>query len=287
MRHAPSVVGRCYKHTTCAVTRADNEDRKLDFDNPHVREVFFDVHSGLPREGPGNRAATARALAMCGKLPSGARVLDIACGPGQQTLDLADLLPDATIAAVDNHPPFVEEANRRAAARGLADRVRAQAGDMTALAFAPSSFDLVWCEGAAYIMGVEAALKAWRPLLKPGGRLALSEAVWLKPDPPERVRRCWTDYPDMGDIGACRELVARSGYRLLGDFVLPEAAWWDDYYTPKLARIAALRAKYADDEPGRSVLDLTVEETEMYRTHSAYYGYIFLAMTTAPSANSD
>jgi hypothetical protein len=25
----------------------------------------------------------------------------------------------------------------------------------------------------------------------------------------------------------------------------------------------------------------------MYRTHSAYYGYIFLAMTTAPSANSD
>jgi SAM-dependent methyltransferase len=258
----------------------------MDFDNPRVREVFFDVRSGLPREGPGNRAATERALALCGKLPTGAHVLDIACGPGQQTMDLADLLPDATILAVDNHPPFVEEANRRAAARGLADRVKAEGGDMAALAFAPSSFDLVWCEGAAYIMGVEAALKAWRPLLKPGGRLAFSEAVWLRPDPPDPVCRCWMEYPGMGDIAACRELVARSGYRLLGDFVLPEEAWWDDYYTPKLARIAALRSKYADDQLRRSILDLTVEETEIYREFSSYYGYIFLVMTQAPSPSS-
>jgi hypothetical protein len=28
-------------------------------------------------------------------------------------------------------------------------------------------------------MGVESALRTWKPLLRPGGRLALSEAVWL------------------------------------------------------------------------------------------------------------
>ena len=263
----------------------------MNFDNPRVREIFFDIHSGLPREGPGNRASTGRAFAMCGPLPHDATVLDIACGPGQQTMDLAELLPGATITAIDNHPPFVDEANRRTAARGVADRVKAQVGDMTALPFVPVSFDLIWCEGAAYILGVEAALTAWRPLLKPGGRLALSEAVWFRPDAPEPVRRCWIDdYPDMGDIAACRELVARCGYRLLGDFVLPEEAWWDDYYTPKLARLEKLKSKYAGDDLARSVLDLTVEETEMYREYSDFYGYVFLVMTpdeAAPSASSD
>ncbi|MDX1575896.1 MAG: class I SAM-dependent methyltransferase, partial [Kiloniellales bacterium] len=92
----------------------------MDFDDPKMRAVFFDVHSGLPREGPGSRACTARALAMAGPLPPEPRVLDIACGPGMQTLDLAELLPAARITAVDTHAPFVAEAERRAAARGLA-----------------------------------------------------------------------------------------------------------------------------------------------------------------------
>jgi len=256
----------------------------MDFDDPHVRAVFFDVHSGLPREGPGNRASTARALALCGALPRDARVLDIACGPGRQTLDLAEMLPDATITGVDNHPPFVAEANRRAEAAGLAHRVTAIEGDMTALAFPASSFDLIWCEGAAYIMGVEAALKAWRPLLTSGGRLALTEAVWLRPDPPERVRRCWAeDYTAMTDVEGCRAWVARAGYRLLGDFVLPEAAWWDDYYGPMQARLKDLAPKYAGDAVGQEVIDLCVEEVEVYRDFSDYYGYVFLVMTPAAS----
>jgi hypothetical protein len=44
------------------------------------RTVFWDIHSGLPREGPGNRESTARALRLAASLPNNARVLDIACG---------------------------------------------------------------------------------------------------------------------------------------------------------------------------------------------------------------
>ena len=57
-----------------------------------MRELFADVHSDLPRQGPGNRASTERALAMAGALPADVRILDIACGPGMQTLDLAYLV---------------------------------------------------------------------------------------------------------------------------------------------------------------------------------------------------
>ena len=249
----------------------------MDFSDPRMVEIFFDIHSDLPREGPGSRATTAKALSLCGPLPQDARVLDIGCGPGQQTMDLADLLPGATITAIDNHPPFVDEANRRAKTLGINERVKAEVGDMTALDVQPASLDLIWCEGAAYFMGVEAALKAWKLLLKPGGRLALSEAVWLKADPPADLREVWdNEYPDMRDIPACRDLVATCGYRLLGDFVLPNNTWWDDYYTPKLARIDMLRSKYAGDDAALAMLDETVEETVMHRTYGDYYGYVFL-----------
>ena len=157
----------------------------MDFNNPKMRDVFFDVHSGLPREGPGNRDCTERALSLAGPLPRSPKVLDIACGPGMQTIDLAALLPDAEIIAVDTHEPFLDEANRRATARGVGERVRAIYGDMTSLSFPAARFDLIWCEGAAYIMGVERALRFWRRLLKPGGKLALSDAVWLLPEPPD------------------------------------------------------------------------------------------------------
>jgi ubiquinone/menaquinone biosynthesis C-methylase UbiE len=251
----------------------------MDLGEARQREVFFTLHSGLPREGPGDRQSTARALGLAAPLPAAAQVLDIACGPGAQTMDLADLLPDATITALDLHEPFVRETRRRARERGVDGRVRAMQGDMTALALPAASFDLIWCEGAAYIMGVGAALRAWRPLLKPGGRLALTEAVWLRREAPEPVRRLFAEYPAMGDLAAARALVGRSGYRLLGDFVLPQAAWMTDYYEPLRRRLAELAPHYADDPAARAVLAESAEEIAVFERYGDWYGYVFLVMT--------
>jgi len=248
-----------------------------------VRRVFFDVHHGLPREGPGNHACTARALALAGALPERASILDVACGPGMQTMDLAALLPDARIVALDSHAPFLAEVQRRAVAGGAAGRVTTVLGDMAALPFPAASFDLVWCEGGAYILGLAKALEAWRPLLRPGGRLALTEAVWLRADAPEAVRRCWSaDYPDMGDAESCRRIVRACGYALLGDFVLPESAWWEHYYAPMQERLAQLAPRYAGDAVAEAVLGACREEIETYREFSAYYGYLFLVMSAGP-----
>ena len=171
------------------------------------------------------------------------------------------------------------ETNGGARGAGVAGRVRATVGDMTALAFPPASFDLLWCEGAAYIMGVGAALRAWRPLLRPGGRAALSEAVWLRPDPPEPVRRLFADYPAMGDVAAARDLVRRSGYRLLGDFVLPQTAWMADYYEPLRRRLAELAPRYEGDAVACAVLEAHAEEIAVFERYGDWYGYLFLVMT--------
>ncbi len=202
----------------------------MDFSNPEQLAVFIDVHSELPREGPGNQESTAKALSMVGSLPDEVGILDIACGPGMQTLDLAALLPNSKITAVDLNEGFVTEANQRVQAAALTDRVTVEIGNMRSLGFEDASIDLIWCEGAAYIMGVKNALTLWKKLLKPNGKIALTDAAWLKENRPPKLTEFWSDYPDMTTIDNRRDLIKQCGYKLLGDFVLPESAWWDDYY---------------------------------------------------------
>jgi SAM-dependent methyltransferase len=240
--------------------------------------VFWEIHSNLPREGPGNTACVARALAAAQPLPSSPDVLDIACGPGGQTLDLASLLPGASIVAVDAHKPFLNELERRAPALGFAKRIRTYCCDMRAMDFAAESFDLLWCEGAAYILSLENALRDWRALLRLNGKLALSEPVWLTSNPPSDVVAFWAEYPQMRDITAVRTLVKQSGYRLLEDFALPEEAWWDNYYTPMEKKLPALWEKHKDDPKASGVIAEAQYEIDMYRKHSAMYGYLFVVL---------
>jgi SAM-dependent methyltransferase len=150
------------------------------------RAVFWDLHSGLPREGPGRAETTKRALELAAPVPRSANVLDIASGPGAQTIDLARLLPEATIWAIDTHQPFVDETNRRTAGLGDSHRVKALCGDMRSLLFPHSTFDLVWCVGAAF-MGVESALRLEagaaprRQARLQRGRLALFQSARRSP----------------------------------------------------------------------------------------------------------
>ncbi len=257
----------------------------MDFSNPRRRSAFFEIHRDLPREGPGDRASTLRALAMAGDLPRAARVLDIACGPGAQTLDLASALPDARIIALDNHRPYLAALRRQVDDGGPGERIETVVGDMAAMVFPARSFDLIWCEGAAYILGVPRALELWRPLLRTGGRIALTEAVWLRPDPPDEARTNWLDYPAMTDVAGVRGQFAGAGYELLGDFVLPSAAWWN-YYGPMEERVADLRNRLAADPDALAVWREARDEIDAYRRHGDSFGYAFfvaaLRVDTAP-----
>ena len=119
--------------------------------------LFFELFSRLPRQGPGNTACTRRALGLVPGFGPRTRVLDIGCGTGAQTLVLADSSP-SRILAIDNHPPFIDALNRKARRVGISDRLEARVADMRSLDFADGSFDLIWCEGAIYNVGVEAGL---------------------------------------------------------------------------------------------------------------------------------
>jgi SAM-dependent methyltransferase len=237
-------------------------------------DVFFTLHRDLPREGPGHRESTAHALFLIPTLVARPRVLDLGCGPGAQTLDLAVLLPDAEIVAVDAHRPFLEALQRRAQDAGLASWITATQGDLAAPPGGP--YDLIWCEGAAYLLGFERALRTWEPLLTEGGSIALSEPVWLTERPSERVRAFWSGYPDLQSLETRRRQIAEAGLVLHGDFVLPERDWWE-YYGPLAARMATLRQHPHPPELAR-VMDEHEEEMAVYREGSASYGYAFFVV---------
>jgi len=57
-------------------------------------EIFWEIHNGLPRAGPGDNDSTRRAYLMLKDLPENPRIIDIGCGPGMQTIELERLLTD-------------------------------------------------------------------------------------------------------------------------------------------------------------------------------------------------
>lgn len=239
-------------------------------------EAFFTLHDpSLPRQGPGHRESTARALFAIPALVARPRVLDLGCGPGAQTLDLAQLLPDATFVALDAHAPFLAELEARVAAAGLSDRIQAVHGDMASPPEGP--YDLIWSEGAAYLIGFERALQTWVPLLAPGGAIALTEAVWLTSEPSPRVRACWEEYPDLQPLEVRRAQIAAAGLVLHDVFVIPDRDWWELYYGPLEARIAELRTPDAPPEL-LAVLDAGQEEVEVRRESPGSYGYAFFVI---------
>ena len=241
---------------------------------PRAEQIFFEVFEPLPRQGPGNLACVQRALALCTELPSSPHILDLGCGSGAQTLHLASLTHGA-IVAVDSHAPLIERLRAKVDERGLSARVEARVGDMSALDLPAESFDLVWSEGALYNLGLAAALPVCGGLLRPGGYLAFTEAVWRTTDAPPEVREAFADYATMGRVEDVLSLIRESGLSLVEHFDLPDEAWWDDFYSPMERQIEKLRMKYAGDPEALAALEAVAKEPAMHRRSGHHYGYTF------------
>jgi len=256
---------------------------------PFFYEIF---HPGLPRLGVGDDACTLRALDILtdarrvqGLPDFMGPVLDIGCGNGPQTLFLAENMAerfDGPVIAVDNHQPFLDELQRRAQAKGLSQRIVTRRADMAALMAEPGdereSFDLVWAEGALFVMGFLDGLRGCRNLLAPGGMLAVSEVAWLGPDVPGECREFFAaTYPAMLDVESILGEARGMGYTMLGHFIEPESAW-ETLYGPLEERAGQLALEHADNADNMALIESVRQEIDIRRRYSDWYGNVFFVM---------
>lgn len=241
-------------------------------------DFFFEIHKDIPREGPGENDSTRKALSMLEDLPIEINMLDIGCGPGMQTIELAKNI-NGRITAIDIHKPFLDLLKRKSENEGLSEKIVAKECSMFSLEFEKNSFDVLWSEGAIFIIGFSKGIREWRDYIKTGGYLVVSEVSWLRKDIPKEPREFWeTNYPDIKCISDNLRIIEDSGYSTVGHFVLPKSGWWKNYYNPLLQRINILRQEYIGNKESNDRLDSTEREIELYRKYSDYYGYVFYIM---------
>lgn len=247
-----------------------------------MENFFYELFESLPRQGVGDDDSTRQAFRKLTGLPEHPEILDIGCGTGKQTLVLAEL-SKAKITALDNHQPFIDTLQRNVSQKDYGDRIRCVVGDMNSMDFPKESFDVIWCEGAIFIIGFEKGLRAWKPLLRPQGYLVVSELIWLTKEPPQEIRDFFQGlYPDMKfsiffhqDIFP---MIESAGYRMIDYFQLPHESWWTHFYTPAEKNLPDIRRRYQDNTDAQAFYDAFQMEMDMHRKYSRYYGYGFYIM---------
>lgn len=248
--------------------------------DPYI-QALVTIFQGMPRGGPGSDRSTLKALGMLPGLPDNPRVIDLGCGPGKQSMTLAQALK-APVTAVDIFEVFLESLKAEAAKRGLIDLIKPVQADMTKLQYPDNSWDLVWSEGAIYLAGFENGLRMCRPWLGAGGLMAVTECTWLRPGAPQEVIEFWRDnYPAMQDLETNLKAAREAGYETLGHFTLEDRDWLEEFWAPMRPRLAELEAGApAGSALAQAVAD-TKREIELFEKYSSFYGYVFYLMRVA------
>jgi ubiquinone/menaquinone biosynthesis C-methylase UbiE len=122
-------------------------------------------------------------LMKSSQISLGQTVLDVATGTGQPALTIAEKIvgPTGRVIGVDLSPEMLEVAKEEAAYQGLTNVVFQIVEDESLSMFSDDTFDTVVCRnGLMFMPDPVKALKAFRRVLKPGGKASVT--VWGSPD---------------------------------------------------------------------------------------------------------
>ena len=113
------------------------------------------------------------------KCHQGVKVLDFACGNGENGLYAAEC--GAEVIGIDISPEGIENANKNAVELGVADHCKFMVMDGEKMTFADNTFDYGVEYGALHHVDLDVALKELSRVLKPGGEMICVEALRHNP----------------------------------------------------------------------------------------------------------
>lgn len=240
-------------------------------------DVVRELHRGLDALTTERRAFLRKAFGLLPRRDR-PRILDVGCGRGEPTLELARL-SGGDVVGIDIERQALEELEAAAARAGLSDRVRVKRCSMVEIDFEDGAFDVVWAEASIHAMGFEQGLRAWRRLLAPDGHLVVHEVAWLRPDPPLELAIHWESrFPGIRTVEGWAAEIPGLGYGLLQAFALPEGFWWDNYFRLLEPRIETLRRTCEGDREALAALDAQQREVDLQRRHGAWFGSAYWIM---------
>ena len=111
-----------------------------------------------------------------------------------------------------------------------------------------------------------------------GGYVALSESVWLKPDPPPEVIEFWAEYPEIDFVPEKLAIIEQLGYEPVGHFVMSPSAWTELYYDPMETRIVEKQLEWQGNPTAEAVLEEAKKEITVFRRNPDCFSYAFFVM---------
>jgi len=219
-----------------------------------TEEASFQVKKDMIRERLNKY--TRKAFQVLPKL-NNPKILDIGCGSGIPTLELARL-SHGEILGIDIDQPALDKFTRKIKEAGLTDRVQTVNCSMFDMDFADESFDIIWSEGSIYAIGFERGLREWSRFIRPGGFLMVHD--------------------EQGNVKEKLEQISNCGYELLGYFTLTKDTWWAEYFAPVEKLICETRAKHPDDPKVLEALRNAQQELDMFNENPERNSSIFFIM---------
>lgn len=219
-----------------------SKDLLFEIDQDHFRENF--------------NKYTRKAFQLLPELEK-PRILDIGCGSGVATIELAKL-SNGEIIGIDIDQFLLDKLNRKIEEKGFSNRMKALKCSLFEMDFPDESFDIIWSEGSIFIIGFEKGLKEWSRLLKTNGFLVVHDEKKKVSNKIKKIHSC--------------------GYKLISHFSLPEDAWWIEYYNPLEIRIKELRKKYGNNPEALKIFKKYQNEIDMVKKNHKDYGSIFYIM---------
>jgi len=172
------------------------------------------------------------------------RILDIGCGSGVPTMELARL-SNGEIIGMDIDQDMLDVLRGKVERAGLSDRVKIMNRSLFDLAFPDESFDIIWAEGSINVVGFKKGLQEWKRLLKPGGFMVVHD--------------------ERGNVSEKLEQISDCGYQLLGYFGLDTDVWRTEYFLPLERLILEARFKCSDSPGVIKALQDAGREIDMFK----------------------
>ena len=129
------------------------------------QDVYYELFHNIIIERPGRLDYVRKAFSMLPALDN-PHILDIGCGTGEPTLELARL-SEGIITAVDINQRALDEFERKVIEQNYSDTIKIINRSMHDLNFPSEHFHIIWSEGSIFIIGFSEGLSQWKKFIKP------------------------------------------------------------------------------------------------------------------------